>query len=65
LGDAPGFSANYVQTVGRDDIVLVMAGPERADGLWWWRVATRTGVVGWGSNPVVVGVIRRRTQSAT
>jgi len=50
LGDAPGFNANHVQTVGRDDVVLVTAGPERADGLWWWRVATRTGVVGWGSN---------------
>jgi LPXTG-motif cell wall-anchored protein len=50
LGDAPGFSANHVQIVGRGDVVLVTAGPERADGVWWWRVATRTGVVGWGSN---------------
>lgn len=50
LGDAPGFGANHVQIVGRGDVVLVTAGPERADGVWWWRVATRTGVVGWGSN---------------
>ena len=50
LGDAPGFGANHVQIVGRDDVVLVTAGPERADGLWWWRVTTQSGVVGWGIN---------------
>jgi LPXTG-motif cell wall-anchored protein len=50
LGDAPGIRANHVQIVGRDDVVFVTAGPERADGLWWWRVTTNTGVVGWGNN---------------
>jgi len=50
LGDAPGFSANHVQIVGRDDVVFVTDGPQRADGLWWWKVTTREGVVGWGIN---------------
>jgi LPXTG-motif cell wall-anchored protein len=48
LGQAPGFSAAHVQIVGQDDIVFVTQGPERADGLWWWKVTTRAGVVGWG-----------------
>ena len=50
LGDAAGFGANHVQIVGRDDVVFVTAGPERADGVWWWKVTTQAGVVGWGIN---------------
>jgi LPXTG-motif cell wall-anchored protein len=50
LGDGPGFSADHVQIVGVDDIVFVTEGPQRADGLWWWKVTTRVGVAGWGIN---------------
>ncbi|HEY4689844.1 MAG TPA: LPXTG cell wall anchor domain-containing protein [Anaerolineae bacterium] len=54
LGDAPGFSANHVQIVGRDDIVFVTEGPQRADGLWWWKVTTRESVIGWGINDQIL-----------
>jgi len=50
LGDAPGFAANHVQVVGRDDVIFVTEGPQRADGLWWWKVTTRGNVMGWGIN---------------
>jgi LPXTG-motif cell wall-anchored protein len=50
LGAAPGFAAAHVQIVGRNDVVFVLEGPTRADGLWWWKVATRNNVQGWGNN---------------
>ncbi len=50
LGDAPGFAANHVQIAGRDDVVFVTEGPQRADGLWWWKVTTGGNVTGWGIN---------------
>ena len=54
LGSAPGFAAGHVQTVGRDDVVFVIAGPQRSDGLWWWQVNTRGGVIGWGINDQIL-----------
>ncbi|HLF26777.1 MAG TPA: LPXTG cell wall anchor domain-containing protein [Anaerolineae bacterium] len=48
LGEGPGFSFGHVQIVGVNDIVFVTDGPQRGDGLWWWKVRMRTGVVGWG-----------------
>ncbi len=50
LNQGPGLTYGHVQTVGRNDIVLVTDGPQRSDGLWWWKVVTREGVMGWGIN---------------
>lgn len=48
LGDAPGFSSSHIQIVGLGEVVFVIDGPQRVDGLWWWRMRLRSGVVGWG-----------------
>jgi len=50
LGQGPGFDFGHVQIVGANDIVFVLEGPQRGDGLWWWKVVTRDGVAGWGIN---------------
>jgi LPXTG-motif cell wall-anchored protein len=38
-----------VQIIPRDRLALVLAGPERADTIWWWRLRTDAGVEGWGN----------------
>lgn len=50
LGAAPGFAAAHIRMVGQDDIVFVKEGPARADSIWWWKVAARDGMQGWGDN---------------
>lgn len=50
LGQGPGFDFGHVQIVGLNDIVFVLEGPQRGDGLWWWKLRTRDGVEGWGIN---------------
>jgi LPXTG-motif cell wall-anchored protein len=38
-----------VQIVPREHLALVLAGPERADTIWWWRLRAETGAEGWGN----------------
>ncbi len=53
LYTAPGFAATYLQTVPVGDRVCVIAGPERADTLWWWKFRTNDGAEGWGVSDYV------------
>lgn len=50
LNQGPGVGFGHVRLVPLDDIVFIIGGPERADGLWWWKARTRDGVEGWGIN---------------
>ena len=50
LGQGAGFGFGHVQIVGVNDVVFVTEGPQRGDGVWWWKVIARDGVTGWGIN---------------
>jgi LPXTG-motif cell wall-anchored protein len=49
LSAEPGFYQPHVQIIPRERLALVLAGPERADTIWWWRLRTDAGVEGWGN----------------
>lgn len=49
LGAAPGFYQPHVQIVPRNQLALVLAGPERVDNIWWWRLRAESGAEGWGN----------------
>lgn len=49
LGSEPGFYKPHVQIIPRGRLAQVLAGPERADTIWWWRLRTDAGVEGWGN----------------
>ncbi len=49
LGAEPGFYQPHVQIVPRDHLAQVLAGPVRADNIWWWQLRAETGAVGWGN----------------
>ncbi len=49
LSTEPGFYQPHVQIVPRDHLALVLAGPARADNIWWWRLRAETGAEGWGN----------------
>jgi LPXTG-motif cell wall-anchored protein len=49
LSTEPGFYQPHVQIIPRERLAQVLAGPERADSIWWWRLRTETGVEGWGN----------------
>lgn len=49
LSTEPGFYQAHVQIIPRDRLAQVLAGPERADTIWWWRLRTDAGVEGWGN----------------
>jgi hypothetical protein len=49
LGSEPGFYKPHVQIVPRDQLALVLAGPERVDTIWWWQLQAESGAVGWGN----------------
>jgi LPXTG-motif cell wall-anchored protein len=49
LSTAPGFYQPHVQIIPREHVAQVLAGPERADNIWWWRLRAETGAEGWGN----------------
>ena len=49
LSTLPGFYQQFVQTIPRQHLAQVLAGPERADNIWWWRLRAETGAEGWGN----------------
>ena len=49
LSTAPGFYQPHVQVILRDHLAQVLAGPARADNIWWWRLRAETGAEGWGN----------------
>ena len=49
LSTLPGFYQPFVQTIPRQHLAQVLAGPERADNIWWWRLRAETGAEGWGN----------------
>ncbi len=49
LSTAPGFYQPHMQIIPRGRLAQVLAGPERADSIWWWRLRTDAGVEGWGN----------------
>jgi LPXTG-motif cell wall-anchored protein len=50
LNQGPGLSFGHVRQVALEDIVFITGGPERADGLWWWKARALDGAEGWGIN---------------
>jgi hypothetical protein len=49
LSTEPGFYQPHVQIIPREHLAQVLAGPERADNIWWWQLQAETGAVGWGN----------------
>ena len=49
LSTEPGFYQPHVQIVPRDHLAQVLAGPVRADNIWWWQLRAETGAEGWGN----------------
>ena len=49
LGSEPGFYQPHVQIIPRDQLALVLAGPQRVDSIWWWQLRAESGAVGWGN----------------
>jgi hypothetical protein len=49
LSSEPGFYQAHVQVIPRDQLALVLAGPVRADAVWWWQLQAESGAVGWGN----------------
>jgi hypothetical protein len=49
LSTEPGFYQPHVQVIPRDQLALVLAGPARADTIWWWQLQAESGAVGWGN----------------
>lgn len=49
LSTEPGFYQPHVQIIPRERLAQVLAGPERVDTIWWWRLRTDAGVEGWGN----------------
>lgn len=54
LSDQPlELQVEQVQSfVNKDAQVVILEGPTRADGLVWWRVDSRKGLVGWSAEGV-------------
>jgi LPXTG-motif cell wall-anchored protein len=49
LSTEPGFYQSHIQIIPRERLAQVLAGPERVDTIWWWRLRTDAGVEGWGN----------------
>ncbi len=49
LSTEPGFYQPHVQIIPRGHLAQVLAGPERADTIWWWLLRAETGAEGWGN----------------
>ncbi|MBI1278398.1 MAG: SH3 domain-containing protein [Anaerolineaceae bacterium] len=47
IRSGPGRSFARLGTIGNGTIVIVLEGPQNADGLIWWRVRTPAAVEGW------------------
>ena len=49
LSTAPGFYQPPVLTIPRGQLAQVLAGPQRADTIWWWLLRAESGAEGWGN----------------
>jgi LysM repeat protein len=55
LGEAPGFDAPHIRMIEKNSSLCVIGGPERVNGLWWWKFRTAEGLEGWGMSDAVNG----------
>ncbi|MGQ9889859.1 MAG: TIR domain-containing protein [Aggregatilineales bacterium] len=52
LREAPGLASRRVTEMPNETRVVIVGGPQQADGLTWWRVRLEDGTVGWAADKV-------------
>ena len=52
--DGPGLNYETVGLLMNGTVLKVIAGPQQADGLWWWHLEMADGTLGWAADQWLV-----------
>ena len=52
LREAPGLTSRRIAEMANETRVVIVGGPQQANGLNWWRVRLADGTVGWAADKV-------------